>query len=127
MFPGSCMKVCSYTGQNLRLVKLSIKADSGSPGIKVHAVPVYVPAECSRRDEAGLMVKEFECVHTVPALLWTRSSLGQKVITVCPGYCYCLRRHIPGIAPEAIRCAACVPLSLVHTVPVYAPVRSGSL
>ena len=53
--------------------------------------PLCVPAACSRRTgtnrgEPERIVKEFECVHTFPAALRNKYCLGQKVITICPGY-----------------------------------------
>ena len=57
----------------------------------VHTVPVYAPVRPGSLQPAdwgkpGGIVKEFECVHTLSVELRTRPGLGQKLITVCPGY-----------------------------------------
>jgi len=48
--------------------------------------PKCVPAVCSWRTGArGQIMKKFECVHTCPAVLRTRPSLGQKSSWCVPG------------------------------------------
>ena len=57
----------------------------------VHTVPVYAPVRLGSlqpadRGKPERIATKLECVHIFPAVLRTRPGLGQKLITVCPGY-----------------------------------------
>ena len=74
-----------------------------------------VPVVCSRRTgadrgEPERTVKEFECVHTFPAALRKRSGLGQKVITVCPGYVTVYGSSLPVQPRRRYGVSRCVPI-----------------
>jgi len=52
---------------------------------------------------------KFECVHTFPAVLRTRTGLGQKVIMVCPGYATVCDGTFP-VYPQRLRCVQVRPV-----------------
>jgi len=56
----------------------------------IHTVPVYAPVRPGSlqpvdRGDPGRIGTEFDFVHIFPAVLRTKESLGQKLITVYPG------------------------------------------
>jgi len=107
--------VCSIRTVHLCIFKINLNVYIGTDHSYfclslVHTVPVYAPVspgslQPADRGEPGRIGKEFECVHTFPAVLRTRPGFGQKVITVCPGYATVCDGTFPVyIAPEALRC-----------------------
>ena len=60
--------------------------------------------------EPGRILNEFECVHTFPSVRRARPGLGQKVITLCPGYATACDSAFPVQPRRHYSVFRCVPI-----------------